>query len=484
MCFRYHKSLYGYAMFVVFALLSDAGGADAAYTPQSVVTEIAASHITAHATVFFSMTGTSGIIRRYVDRFEQEFLYSLLKKGYNVTYTDENEASFYINCEVLFAESYYTESGLNLHLQITILKLPGNENILKQQVSVIVKDSVEESKQIDVIANLNFLIASESEFENLRLDDNTESRTSSVHDRDMEIGIRARFPYDTVTSVFSVRTDTGFGRDDFRIYRALFSYEYHDATVLCGVYPLKFGSESRFLNASVEHLFFNAGILFDSNITGLSLTKSYNNNRISVYGGANRNPSMAVAARWEYSRVSRSNNNRFVVSVHGLYVNRDDDYNDIRESGGLELTWQQGEKFFMYGLFGLNFFNGAGVNIKRQVIPMWGEYEYSITGKVIVKGGYLVLHENVDDAKRNHEETVFQEADYRLSEHWIPGLQFKHTGITGFWENNYTLLMYFFPTHCLSDRIHKTGITGKLRYIDTKTGDSKFFIGMEGTIVF
>ena len=44
--------------------------------------------------------------------------------------------------------------------------------------------------------------------------------------------------------------------------------------------------------------------------------------------------------------------------------------------------------------------------------------------------------------------------------------------------------MHFFPANRLSHGIHKTSITGKLRYIDQKIGDPKFFLGLEGTLVF
>ena len=421
-----------YLLFSPFFLLSyGADGANAAYTPKSLIDKIVTSHISDHTTVYFNMINTAGINQKSIDRFERELTHNLLKKGYNVTYTVQNDASFRMTCEVLCVDSENSGSDMVLYSLITIERLPDNEIVFRKQVSAVVSDVYDDSKNVDVIANLNFLTGSESEFDNLSPGDNTESRTSSVNDRDMEIGVRAGFPHDAVTSVFTVRTDTGFGRDDFKIYRASFSYDYRDTSILAGVYPLKFGSGSRFLNASVEHPYFYAGILFDSSITGLALTRPYNNNCITVYCGANRNPSMAVAAQWEYSRMSSGNAGHFFVSVHGLYVNRDDDYNDIRESGGLELAWQRGEKLFLYGLFGVNHFGGSGVNIERQIIPVWGEYEYALSKRVILKGGYLALHEDVDGGERTHEETVFQEADYRISSRWMPGFQFKHAGIKG-----------------------------------------------------
>lgn len=257
-----------------------------------------------------------------------------------------------------------------------------------------------------------------------------------------------------------------------------------NTTFLCGIYPLKFGQGSRYLNSSVERPYWNTGLLYDSVITGLSLMKPYKNNLISFYWGANRNPSMVFATQWNYFNYENDKNNYFGVSINGTYVNRDDEYNDIASLAGMEVTWKQGEKLFVYGFSGFKYYNGTGVNLERKIIPLFGEYEYAFTDKIVIKGAYLSINYNVEYDDQMREDTLYQEVDYRVSTRFMPGLQFERFIIEDFWENNYTFIMYWFPKTRFSERVHKTGINGKFRYIDPEIGKQRFFIGFEGTIQF
>ncbi len=473
-----------FAVITILLLVLPSYGAASPYSPNSFVNEVLAEYLPNYCIIFFNKLETSETYKHHAQKFERELVHILLSRGYVLTYTGETEASFRFRCKIIRVESNFSFTDPVLHLLITIDKLPDQEKILNRQVAIALPKIPEETKRFDVIGDLNFLVGSEAEFENLRIDDNTESRTSSVNERDMEMGVCIHFPKEDISSIITVRTRNSFGRDDLKLYRASFSVHQWNTTLLCGIYPLKFGQASRYLNATLERPYWNTGLFFDSTITGLSIGKPYKNTMITFYCGANRNPSMVLATQWKYTNYRDAENNYIDVSLHGLYVNRDDEFNDIGGSTGMEVTWQRGEKLFLYALSGINYFNGTGVNLERTIIPFFCEYEYALTENIIIKGAYLAMNHNVEGEERMRDVSLYQEVDYRVTNRWVPGLQFERFIIKGFWENNYTLILYCPPRHRFSEKIHKIGITGKIRYIKPKIGEHRFFVGFEGTIAF
>jgi len=476
--------MYSLVIVAVFfkILLTDCAASP--YTTNSLVDEVVTEYLPDCCVISFSKLENTAKYEHYARKLERELIHILLKKGYTVTYAAENKASFHFQCEILNIESHFPYTNSLLHLLITIDKLPGGDSILNREVSVIFPGNSEDAKRFDVIGNLNFLVGSEAELKNMKIDDNTESRTSSVNERDMEIGVSLQFPKEGITSLLTVRNRNSFGQDDFKLYRASFAFMQRNTTFLCGIYPLKFGQASRYLNSSVERPYWNTGLLYNSVITGISIAKPYKNNTVSFYWGANRNPSMVFATQWNYINYGNKESSYFGVSINGTYVNRDDEYNDIASLAGMEVSWQQGEKLFLYGFSGFKYYYGTGVNLERKIIPLFWEYEYAFSNKIVIKGAYLSINYNVEDDERMREDTLYQEVDYRISTHFVPGLQYERFIIKDFWENNYTFIMYWFPMIRFSERVHKTGINGKVRYIEPEIGKQRFFIGFEGTIQF
>ena len=476
--------MYSLVIVAVFFKVLQSDSAASPYTTNSLVDEVLTEFLPDRCVISFSKLGKPATYNHYAGKLERELIHIFLKKGYTVTFAAENKASFHFQCEILFIESHFSYTNSILHLLITIDKLPGGESILNREVSVIFPGNSEDAKRFDVIGNLNFLVGAEAELTNLKIDDNTETRTSSVNERDMEIGVSIQFPKEGITSILTVRNRNSFGQDDFKLYKASFAFMQRNTSFLCGIYPLKFGQGSRYLNSSVERPYWNTGLLYDSVITGLSLMKPYKNNMVSFYWGANRNPSMVFATQWSYFNYGNVESNRFGISINGTYVNRDDEYNDIASLAGMEITWQQGEKLFLYGFSGFKYYYGTGVNLERKIIPLFGEYEFAFTNKIVIKGAYLSIIYNVEYDERMREDTLYQEVDYRISTRFMPGLQYERFTIEDFWENNYTFIMYWFPKNKFSERVHKTGINGKIRYIEPEIGKQRLFIGFEGTIQF
>ena len=476
--------MYSLVIFAVFFKVLPSDSAASPYTMDSLIDEVLTEFLPDYCVVSFSKSEKPATYNYFANKLERELTQILLKKGYTVTYNAEQKASFNVKCEIVSIESHFPYTNSLLHLLITIDKLPGGESILNREVSVIFPGNSEDAQRFDVIGNLNFLVGSEAELNNLKINDNTESRTSSVNERDMEIGVRIQFPQEGITSLLTVRNRNSFGQDDFKLYKASFAFMQRNTTFLCGIYPLKFGQSSRYLNSTVERPYWNTGLLYDSVITGLSIVKPYKNNMVSLSWGANRNPSMVFATQWNYFNYGNVENKRFGVSLHGAYVNRDDEYNDIASLAGMEVTWQQGEKFFIYGFSGFKYYYGTGINLERKIIPLMGEYEYAMTKIIVIKGAYLSIHYDVEYDEQMREDTLYQEVDYRVSTRWVPGLQYERFVIKGFWENNYTFIMYWFPKNQFPERVHKTGINSKIRYIEPEIGKQRFFIGFEGTIQF
>jgi len=420
----------------------------------------------------------------YIQEIEQELLQILIKKGYTVTRNPKGHASHQLCIKIEYIEFENKNSFICEDVSIELQNLLSEEIVFEKRKHVIF--SLRRSKWIQTLAigDLSYLAGGEAELKNLNISNNSEIRTSSVNEKDLKAGILIHFPARKINSVILLRTRNSFGRDDIKVYKAYFETIGSMSRFLCGVFPLQLGIGSRYLNSTVQRPYWDTGLIFNSEVTGFVTSRNFKNNDFKLYWGTNRNPSMVLAFQWDVKFLATSSKKNLNFSMSALYVNRDDNFNDIGKSLGVEIEYHQGEKLFFYGLSALRYFNGSGVNLNRKIIPFLAEYQYSLAKKWILKGAYFEINHWVEGDEWSIEETVCQEVNYRVGKNWITGLQYERFSIGDFWENNLTAVVYYNPWNIHFERVSNLSTAFRFRFIDPKIGEKRFFFGVEARIRF
>ena len=274
-----------------------------------------------------------------------------------------------------------------------------------------------------------------------------------------------------IQSWLVLRSRSNFGQDRIKIYKAFFSGIYNRFSIQCGVFPLKFGIHSAYLNLELDQPYWDKGILFDTHLTGLSLTYDMRKTNFRFIAGANRTPSGLVATQVEYVPVRH-----LILTGSALYVVQDDVFMDNVASVGIEAKFKN-DMLFLYSVFGLKHYMGEPLCLERKIVPALGEFAYRLSSKWHIKGVYFRVQNRIEQQRTLVEETLYQELDYIVKENITLGLQYERADIVDYVENTFTGILYYHP-------IASTQTLFKLGYSSSNPRINKLYLGLQARIRF
>jgi len=423
--------------------------------------------------------------QQYLPEFEKQLLQALIKNGYTVTKNKRVQASFRLYVEIEHIEINNVTKLFEIFLLLKLENLGAKKFVIATKATVTLQQQDSNWIKFRPLGDLNYLAGGELETQDIRFTKVYANRTASWNDRDLQAGIQVQFPKRNINSVISLRTRSSFGRDDLKFYKAYFEATSPKTSFLCGIFPLQFGIQSRYLNSTVQRPYWNTGLIFDSDVCGFSASLNCKSNKFSFYWATNRNPSMVIAAKWNFTSYKKAHQKSLDCSLSAIYIARDDVFNDVGKILGFEIKYQHNKKLFLYGLTAMKYFvSGSMGHLEGKIFPFFVEYQYSLTPKWIIKGAYLSVNQWINKRGRSLEESIYQEIDFKANKQWTSGLQYERFYIGDFWENNYTAVFYFSPCDFNSCEINKISAIFKFRYVNSQFGGNLFFFAVEGRVRF
>ncbi len=385
-------------------------------------------------------------------------IFGLVEAGHTVGKNDSLSTAV----RILGSLHEYSDDQYRLELSLV---LP--DSIIKQRYQYRNSKETQNRFGSTIFGDMAYLAG--GEIEKLSLTSNLASQTSTVNERDFRIGVETNFR-ESIHSVFSVRTHSSFGRDDIEIDAARVNVHFDKLSLLSGIYWLQLGHESRYLNSTVERSYWDEGLIFDSRVSGLLLTLDQSRLTVDLNIATNRNPS--AVATMSCNLLIRHNMN---ITTTALYVNRDDEFNDVSWQSGIEFLFESKGCFF-YALSAKKFFEGHGVNPERRLVTLLLEYEKQLTNRWILKGAYLSISQWLK-GDRSIEETIYQEIDLKINRFLTSGFQYERFDLGDFTQTDLTAILYVRP-------IVAVQLSMKVRYIVPQFGRELLFLGIGGRVRF
>ena len=455
------------------------------YNVSTLVSKIMAKELTDTGIICLKEIKAPAEYQQYLPEFEKQLLQALIKNGYTVTQNSMIETSFQLYIEVEHIEFNNVNKLFLIYVSLKLEDLSTKKFVITTKTAVTLQQQDSTWINFRPLGDLNYLAGGELETEDIKLTKVYANRTASWNDRDLRAGIQVKLPKRNINAVILLRTRSSFGRDDLKFYKAYFETTSPKASFLCGIFPLQFGIQSRYLNSTVQRPYWNTGLIFDSDVCGFSASLNYKSNKFSFYWATNRNPSMVIAAKWNFTPYKKNHQKSLDCSLSTIYIARDDLFNDVGKFIGFEIKYQHNKKLFLYGLTAMKYFvSGSMGHLEGKIFPFFVEYQYSLTKKWILKGAYLSINQWINKRGWSLEESINQEIDFQATKQWTSGLQYERFYIGDFWENNYTAVFYFSPWHFNSSEMSKISAIFKFRYVNSQFGGNLFFFGVEGRIRF
>ncbi|MBN1482076.1 hypothetical protein EH223_07450 [candidate division KSB1 bacterium] len=412
----------------------------------------------------------------WITKVENIFIHYFLTHGYAVTPANHLRSDLKARISI----TNFVETDLALHITIEFFLFAKNNTspLLTSSLTLpLAKTSLFHGKFVgDLTMNAGGEMIPEG-----RLDiRNKETRTSSIHKRDVRVGIHVSMPQNLSSDVL-IRTRTSFGRDDFYLYKVTIQSESDAGRFTFGHYHIQLGRGSRYLNASIERPYWESGLFFDSQMTGLSAQKRFKQHDFSLYAGCNRNPSVMIAGHYDFT-IKKTSAERISARLSAVFVDRDDIYNDLGHVLGFELIHDRHDKLYFYLLAGLRRYYGIGANQVRQVRPLLVECEVPVVNRWSVQGTCFTLHEQVESGKNQYQTMMQGKLSYRLSDRVHPAIQAERFSVNEYQEWNYSALLQYVLT--LDDAKNDFKMSAYCRTIVPEIGRRRYAVLLEGRIRF
>ncbi|OQY28733.1 MAG: hypothetical protein B6244_06120 [Candidatus Cloacimonetes bacterium 4572_55] len=323
------------------------------------------------------------------------------------------------------------------------------------------------------------------EIESFDPGDEHATHTSTVNERDIMLGVKAG-AQSRVQATAAFRTRSSFGQDRIEVERAHIQADFDRISLLSGIYRLRPGHGSRYLNATVQRPYWKKGLIFDSRVSGLRVRMNRGSYSLEGQIATNRNPSAVAALR------PRICTDKVDLSLIALYVNRDDQYNDTAYLIGSEATYRHDPSLFFYAAGSHCHYHGKGVNIEREIDILFSEYDWNLTrsARWRIHGAYLAIIERFSaesplDGNSRLDQTFFQAIEFLANKSVTVALDYERFDIGDFYQTDVTARICLHPDPNGSlIGIPYGKIILRARAIFPEIGRKTLFFGVEGQTFF
>lgn len=292
------------------------------------------------------------------------------------------------------------------------------------------------------------------------------TRATQLWKTDVRLGMAWTIAH-SITTFISIRDNDSPRTNDIHLYEAGIKIPQNWGLFWFGQRRLQAGNQSFYLNEAFDRPFWDRGLIYDIIMRGVGAVMDFDKSQFELFMGSESSASFVGGAKYSIEILTGWN-----TKTSALYIARDPIYSAFGVQLGIEME-ESYKHFYGYEVFGYKIFSQEPTSFRELTILAEGRFRPDLTWDL----GTAAFFRRLMDLGFNRDELRLSvDANYKITEHFIPGVKvelFKLIDYTELQFGALVILKYY----------RGIQIVPRIRYIVTEFGPDIAFFGIEGIII-